>query len=140
MQHRLGMPHYSDERYPETGARQGLASPTGSRVTSSPQSFCKPPNRTIFDARNRESLPGNLVRRETDDPTDDDSVTEAYDGLGHTHALFRDAYARASIDDENLPLLATVHYGRFYDNASGTASGWCSATAMARCSSDSRRR
>jgi Zn-dependent metalloprotease len=77
----------------------------------------EPPNRTIFDARNRESLPGYLVRREADPPTADDSVTEAFDGLGHTHALYRDAYARASIDDDNLPLLATVHYGRLYDNA-----------------------
>lgn len=75
------------------------------------------PQRTIHDARNTEALPGVVVRREGEPAGDDVAVNEAYEGLGHTHALFRDAYGRASIDDEGLPLLATVHYGQAYDNA-----------------------
>jgi len=75
------------------------------------------PHRTIYDARNTERLPGERVRGEGDPAGSDSSVTEAYDGLGSTHELYRDVYGRASIDDHNLPLLATVHYGRDYDNA-----------------------
>ncbi|MCU1506157.1 MAG: Peptidase thermolysin [Microbacteriaceae bacterium] len=77
----------------------------------------EPPLRTIYDAGNTESLPGRVVRKEGGPAGDDQSVTEAYDGLGRTHELFRLAYSRASIDDNNLPLDASVHYGRDYDNA-----------------------
>jgi Zn-dependent metalloprotease len=57
------------------------------------------------------------VRTETGEPGDDPAVTEAFDGLGHTHELFRFAFGRASIDDDDLPLEATVHFGRAYENA-----------------------
>lgn len=73
--------------------------------------------RTISDAQGQETLPGVIVRRETDAATGDVAVTEAFDGLGATHALFLDAFGRNSIDDNGLPLLATVHYGEEYDNA-----------------------
>ena len=75
------------------------------------------PQRTICDAQNALELPGMVMRVEGDAPGNDDAVNEAYDGLGHTHALFRDLYGRASIDDENLALMGTVHYGEDYDNA-----------------------
>ena len=75
------------------------------------------PERTISDAGNTEELPGRVVRREGDDPTGDPAVAEAYDGLGATHRLLRDAFGRRSIDGRGLPLEATVHYGVAYDNA-----------------------
>jgi Zn-dependent metalloprotease len=75
------------------------------------------PNRTIFDAGGTQNLPGTTVRTEGQDAGKDTSVNEAYDGLGFTHSLYRYAYSRASIDDKNLPLLASVHYGHDYDNA-----------------------
>jgi Zn-dependent metalloprotease len=75
------------------------------------------PHRTIFDARHSETLPGVRVRGEGEPAGSDTAVTEAYDGLGSTHALYRDVYKRASIDGHNLALLATVHYGKNYDNA-----------------------
>jgi Zn-dependent metalloprotease len=77
----------------------------------------EPPARSIFDAGRTETLPGALVRSEGDEPSPDIAVNEAFDGFGHTHALFREVYDRASIDDDNLPLLGTVHFGRDYDNA-----------------------
>jgi Zn-dependent metalloprotease len=44
-------------------------------------------------------------------------VDEAYDGLGATFDLFWEAYERNSIDDEGMPLNATVHFGEDYNNA-----------------------
>ncbi len=76
-----------------------------------------PPERTIFDARSREQLPGVVVRREGKPATGDPAVDEAYDGLGATFRLFADAFGRDSIDGKGLPLDATVHYGLRYDNA-----------------------
>ncbi|MCU1406625.1 MAG: peptidase family protein [Glaciihabitans sp.] len=74
-------------------------------------------DRTIFDAAGTETLPGTAVRGEGDPAVTDIAVNEAYDGLGHTHSLYREVYKRASIDNRNLPLNATVHYGEEYDNA-----------------------
>ena len=73
--------------------------------------------RTIYSAHNDEVLPGDIVRTEAAPPTGDPAVDEAYDGLGATYDFFWEAYDRNSIDDEGLPLDATVHYGQRYDNA-----------------------
>jgi len=70
--------------------------------------------REIFDAHQLEQLPGEPVDAAT---STDPAVIEAWHGLGHTHDLLREAFSRASIDDNNLHLLATVHFGRDYDNA-----------------------
>jgi Zn-dependent metalloprotease len=75
------------------------------------------PDRTISDARRLEQLPGTRVRGEDDPPSGDVAVDEAFDGLGATFDFFWDAYQRSSIDGAGAPLLATVHYGRDYDNA-----------------------
>ncbi|RAM35202.1 M4 family metallopeptidase [Arthrobacter globiformis] len=74
-------------------------------------------NRSVFDAKSGESLPGQVVRKEGDAATGDPAVDEAYDGLGHTHVLYADAFGRNSIDGLGMPLNATVHFGRMYDNA-----------------------
>ena len=50
--------------------------------------------RTIYDAQNRETLPGRVVRTEGAAATADREVDEAYDGLGATFDFFADAYAR----------------------------------------------
>lgn len=76
-----------------------------------------PPKRSIYDAGGSEILPGKLVREESEPASGDQSADEAYDGLGHTHRLFADIFGRNSIDGEGLPLDATVHFGKLYDNA-----------------------
>ncbi|QYF89764.1 MULTISPECIES: M4 family metallopeptidase [Arthrobacter] len=76
-----------------------------------------PPERTIYNAGSIEELPGTIVRKEGAPPTGDPAADEAYEGLGHTHRLYTDAFGRDSIDGRGLPLIATVHYGERYDNA-----------------------
>ena len=102
---------------PFRGIRQGEP-PTiaARRITLTPR-VLEDPVRRVFDAGNGEILPGTPVREEGTSPVADEAVNEAYDGLGHTHAFFRTVYERASINDANLPLNATVHYGDDYDNA-----------------------
>lgn len=75
------------------------------------------PNRLIHDAQNGTDLPGTQVRAEGEPTSDDQTVNEAYDGLGATWELWNTAYGRNSLDDKGLGLLATVHYGTNYDNA-----------------------
>ncbi len=76
-----------------------------------------PSNRSVFDAAGSETLPGKLVRKEGEPATGDPATDEAYDGLGHTHRLYADVFGRNSIDGLGLPLNATVHFGKLYDNA-----------------------
>jgi Zn-dependent metalloprotease len=73
--------------------------------------------RTISDAQNTTALPGMVVRSEGASETGDPAVDEAYDGLGDTYQFYREMLDRNSIDDQGMPLNATVHYGRRYDNA-----------------------
>ena len=73
--------------------------------------------RTIYDAHNSETLPGTVVRTEGAPPIGDPAVDEAYDGLGATYDFFWSVYNRNSIDDEGMPLNATVHFGQDYNNA-----------------------
>lgn len=73
--------------------------------------------RTIYNARNTERLPGDIVRVEGAPPTGDVAIDEAYDGFGATYDFFWEVFHRNSIDDEGLPLAGTVHFGAAYDNA-----------------------
>lgn len=89
------------------------AVPSG-RLAAGPQID---PQRTIYDAHHTETLPGTPVRAEGQPPTADPAVTQAYDGLGDTFVFYRDIFDRNSIDDQGLPLLASVHVGVQWDNA-----------------------
>jgi Thermolysin metallopeptidase, alpha-helical domain/Thermolysin metallopeptidase, catalytic domain len=73
--------------------------------------------RIISDAGNTEQLPGRVARVDGDPPTGDVAVDECYEWSGETLKLFEQAFGRRSMDDRGSPVLATVHYGRDYDNA-----------------------
>ncbi len=90
----------------------------GLQVTH-PAAAIAPPQekRTIYDARHTQSLPGHLVRAEGHAPVGDNAVNQAYDGLGDTFTFYLTAYQRNSIDNAGLPLTASVHFDRKYDNA-----------------------
>ncbi len=73
--------------------------------------------RTIYNVKNTEALPGDEARHEGQDDTGDAAVDEAYTGLGATYDLYWEVYGRNSIDGNGMPLLGHVHYGSGYDNA-----------------------
>jgi Zn-dependent metalloprotease len=73
--------------------------------------------RTIYDAKQGQALPGKLVWSEGQKVSTDATVKRAADGLGDTFDFFLNAYQRNSIDNKGLPLRATVHYGKNYNNA-----------------------
>jgi Zn-dependent metalloprotease len=74
-------------------------------------------DRTIFDAKNSENLPGTLIRREGAKAKGGKTVTEAYDYSGSTYNFFRNVFDRNSIDTRGMKLDSTVHYGEDYNNA-----------------------
>ncbi|WP_137121669.1 M4 family metallopeptidase [Segeticoccus rhizosphaerae] len=75
------------------------------------------PDRTVYDAEQGTDLPGTQVRDEGQAAVPDESVNEAYDGLGDTWTLYWTSYQRNSLDNEGLPLIASVHYEKDFDNA-----------------------
>ena len=105
-------------------ALQHVPSFQAARAVPSPQAIpaMRAPSRPRPSGRSMtpsppEELPGSVVRKEGEPPTGDPAADEAYDGLGHTHRLYAEAFGRNSIDGRGLPLDATVHYGNLYDNA-----------------------
>ncbi|WP_199185425.1 MULTISPECIES: M4 family metallopeptidase [unclassified Cryobacterium] len=74
-------------------------------------------DRTISDAGGLERLPGRQVRTEGQPAGTDPAVTESYDSLGATQAMYWNQFGRDSIDNGGMPMDATVHYGQKYDNA-----------------------
>ena len=60
--------------------------------------------REIYDAQNKEALPGEAVRLEGAAAVKEVAVNEAYDGLGATYDFYWTVLRRHSIDDRGLPL------------------------------------
>ncbi|MDR3083512.1 MAG: M4 family metallopeptidase [Streptomyces sp.] len=75
------------------------------------------PDRTVCDVEHRQDLPGRCIRREGGADASDTSVNHAYDGLGDTFDFYLETMSRCSIDGAGLPLDASVHFRRNYDNA-----------------------
>jgi Zn-dependent metalloprotease len=75
--------------------------------------------RTIYTAKNKQQLPGTVIASEETPPGPgaDAATREAFEGLGATWDFYADLFDRRSIDDEGMPLDATVHYGPRYNNA-----------------------
>ena len=73
--------------------------------------------RTVYDAQNKATLPGNLVRSEGDSATGDPEVDEAFDGAGDTYNLYFEQFQRDSLDGKGLPLVSSVHVRRGFNNA-----------------------
>ncbi|MGW1527907.1 M4 family metallopeptidase [Streptomyces sp. NPDC002159] len=75
------------------------------------------PDRTVCDVGHRQDLPGRRIRGEGEADVPDTSVNHAYDGLGATFDFYLQTLSRSSIDGDGLPLDASVHFRRGYDNA-----------------------
>ncbi|MBB5110078.1 M4 family metallopeptidase [Streptomyces spectabilis] len=75
------------------------------------------PQRTVYDARHYEVLPGEKVWNEGDAPTKDATINRACAGLGVTFDFYLKNYGRRSLDGRGLPLDAVIHYGQSYGNA-----------------------
>ncbi|MEW1719883.1 M4 family metallopeptidase [Streptomyces sp. NPDC093109] len=102
--------------------RRRLTTVIGTRAPDAPAEDGTPaasgePHRTIYDCGHRTSLPGKKVRGEGSPPGQDATVNRAYAGLGATFELLLSAYGRDSLDGAGLPLNASVHYSRDYNNA-----------------------
>jgi Zn-dependent metalloprotease len=90
----------------------------GAAVAGPPQPGVVPhKQRDVYTAKNGQTLPGSLVRAEGQAASGDPAVDEAYEGLGATFDMYWNIFHRDSIDNADMGLIGTVHYGSGYDNA-----------------------
>jgi len=73
--------------------------------------------RSIYDARNKRTLPGKLIRSEGDKSTGDPAADEAYDGSGKTWDFYSKVFQRNSIDGRGMRIDSSVHFSVDYQNA-----------------------
>ncbi|WP_231919887.1 protealysin inhibitor emfourin [Microlunatus soli] len=73
--------------------------------------------RTVYTAGNSEQLPGEVARKDGDQPTGDAAVDEAWQSSAQIWDLFADVFDRRSVDGNGTAITITVHYGTDYDNA-----------------------
>jgi hypothetical protein len=99
---------------------QMLAHDDGVRLLRSavtPATAAPGPAWAVHHAHNGSVLPGELVRSPGEEPTGDLAVDEAADGVAASLSMYAEVYDRDSYDDAGATVVATVHYGRNYDNA-----------------------
>ena len=74
--------------------------------------------RTVFDCANITSVSSATVARTEDGPASaDNSVNNAFEGLGSTRDFYRDVLDRDSIDGRGMRLNGYVHFGAGFSNA-----------------------
>jgi len=74
--------------------------------------------RLVYDAQGQHRLPGTLVISEhCRDVETSIEAREAFDGCGATSDFYFDLFGRPSIDDQDMPIESTVHYGVRFENA-----------------------
>ncbi|AKJ06602.1 Zn-dependent metalloprotease [Archangium gephyra] len=74
-------------------------------------------NRKTYNAGNRTTLPGTLVRSEGQAPSGDAVLDQAHDNAGLTYDFYFNNYGRDSYNAAGGVLTSTVHYDRSYVNA-----------------------
>ena len=74
----------------------------------------------IYDALHSEDLgqlPGKPARSYHEAPVNDKEVNSCYDAMNKAQEFFRENYGWDSVDDDNHPIVGTVHYGHRVANA-----------------------
>lgn len=74
-------------------------------------------DRFIYDSQNKNEQRVALVRKEGDEPTQDETANKAYETSGFVRDYFKDTFGLDSIDGNGLDVISNIHYGEAYNNA-----------------------
>ncbi|KAL7932676.1 hypothetical protein V8C35DRAFT_322888 [Trichoderma chlorosporum] len=96
----------------------------GAEVVEEAEEAAKPkkeaPQRSVYDAEHTSSerrLPGKLIRTEGDKDAKDKTVNDVYDNIGTVLEFYKDKFNWNSIDNKNMDVISSVHFGEAYENA-----------------------
>ncbi|ORY61525.1 uncharacterized protein BCR38DRAFT_396482 [Pseudomassariella vexata] len=76
--------------------------------------------RAVYDANHTEDeadLPGKMIRAESQKASKDKAVNQAYDNAGHVLDFYASIFNWKSIDNKNMHVISSVHFGTNYENA-----------------------
>ncbi|KAK8131770.1 matellopeptidase-like protein [Apiospora sp. TS-2023a] len=76
--------------------------------------------RAVYDAQGTEdesTLPGKQIRIEGQKAVSDKAVNEAYDNVGNVLDFYAKIFNWKSIDNNNMHVVSSVHFGQQYENA-----------------------
>ncbi|KAI1100079.1 Metalloprotease [Jackrogersella minutella] len=102
---------------------QGLrAESTGQKTTVAAEQPAETEKtyRAVYDANhdsNEANLPGKVLRVEGQAASQDESANEAYDNAGRVLSFYSDIFNWKSIDNKNMHVISSVHFGVNYENA-----------------------
>lgn len=82
------------------------------RVTSGANGF-----REVYDAKGKETHPGDKARFEGDAATNNADVDNVYDYTGIVRQYYKEVHGKDSIDGRGMKMISTVNYGDNYQNA-----------------------
>ena len=74
-------------------------------------------SREVYDAKFKETTPGDKARFEGDKATGNKEVDNAYDFTGFIRDFYKTEFNRNSIDGKGMKMVSTVDYGDNYENA-----------------------
>lgn len=101
------------------GQKQAQSS-TQQALSASKDSKKESPHRAIYDAKNTSDeteLPGKLIRSEGEDKVKDKAVNDAYENVGTVLEFYKKHFQWNSIDNKNMDVISSVHFGEAYENA-----------------------
>ena len=76
--------------------------------------------RAVFDAKNdpdEDDLPGKILRVEGEKENKDETANDAYDNVGRVLDFYLEQFKWKSIDNNNMHVISSVHFGKNYENA-----------------------
>ncbi|KAK0629397.1 hypothetical protein B0T17DRAFT_589193 [Bombardia bombarda] len=76
--------------------------------------------RAVYDARHdadESDLPGSVVRVEGQQAVKDTAANEAFDNVGKVLDFYLQKFQWRSIDNNNMHVISSVHFGKDYENA-----------------------
>ncbi|KAI0808485.1 metalloprotease [Xylaria sp. FL0064] len=76
--------------------------------------------RAVYNANNTQdesTLPGTVLRVEGQKAVSDEAANQAYDNAGNVLSFYLDIFNWKSIDNNNMNVISSVHFGQKYENA-----------------------
>ncbi|KAI1419857.1 hypothetical protein F5Y12DRAFT_775863 [Xylaria sp. FL1777] len=98
---------------------QGVAAEQKTLATSS-TAKAKTTYRAVYNANNTQDesdLPGTVLRVEGQKAVSDTAANQAYDNAGNVLSFYLDIFNWKSIDNKNMSVISSVHFGQNYENA-----------------------
>jgi hypothetical protein len=90
-------------------------------AVAAPSRSLAPFIRSVYDmeqSTDASTLPGNLVRAESQEPVEDQAANEVYDNCYKVLEFYRENFDYDSLNGQNMPVVSSVHFGVNYQNAS----------------------